>query len=208
VGTGGSFPGREADRSHASISEARVAWSYTSGPPYFLMAGCGILSKPENFLQTFEDITRWFLWMPVNSLLQRTVNAVKLRNCWELTHYINASYVVWYEWVRMFLFQCIVSILWGLTIFWYDYMKCNKGKGIPVTGHRGSHVLRKIGSQMTARLSSSRSCRPLPPGKFLVIVCVRGWVDPKVIVRLEIVGQLEKLMASSGIEPATFRLLA
>jgi hypothetical protein len=47
----------------------------------------------------------------------------------------------------------------------------------------------------------------LPPGKFLVLIPVRGWVDPRVIVRLEELGKLKK-STSSGTRTATFRLVA
>jgi hypothetical protein len=43
---------------------------------------------------------------------------------------------------------------------------------------------------MAVRLSALHSGHPLPPGRFLVLISVRGWVDPRVIVRLEGLGQL------------------
>jgi hypothetical protein len=46
---------------------------------------------------------------------------------------------------------------------------------------------------------------PLPPGRFLVLISVRGSIDPWAIVRLEGLGQLKNPIISSGIEPATFR---
>jgi hypothetical protein len=56
--------------------------------------------------------------------------------------------------------------------------------------------------------SALLSGRPLSPGRFLVLISVRGLVDPRAIVLLEGLGQLKNPMTSSGIEPATFRLVA
>jgi hypothetical protein len=50
---------------------------------------------------------------------------------------------------------------------------------------------------------------PLPQGIFLVLITVRGLVDPRAIVRLEGLGKLKNpITSSSGLEPATFRLVA
>jgi hypothetical protein len=61
---------------------------------------------------------------------------------------------------------------------------------------------------MAVRLLALRAGRPLPPGRFLVLISVRGWVDSRAIVWLEGLGQLKNPMTLSVFEPATFRLVA
>jgi hypothetical protein len=58
------------------------------------------------------------------------------------------------------------------------------------------------------KLSAPCAGRPLPPGRFVVLISVRGRVDPRAIVRLQGLGQLKNPMTSSEIEHATFRLVA
>jgi hypothetical protein len=62
---------------------------------------------------------------------------------------------------------------------------------------------------MAVRLSVLRAGRPLPLGSFLVLISVRGLVDPKDIGLLMLEGlvQLKSKMTSSGNEPTTFRLV-
>jgi hypothetical protein len=45
---------------------------------------------------------------------------------------------------------------------------------------------------MAVRLSALRAGHILPPGRFLVLISARGWVDLKAIVQLEGVGKLKK----------------
>jgi hypothetical protein len=51
---------------------------------------------------------------------------------------------------------------------------------------------------MVVRLSALCTGRPSPPGIFLVLISVRGRVDPRAIVQLEELGKLKK-STSSGI---------
>jgi hypothetical protein len=43
-----------------------------------------------------------------------------------------------------------------------------------VVRRRGSHIVQIIGSQMAVKLSVLRADSVLPPGKFLVLISVRG----------------------------------
>jgi hypothetical protein len=61
---------------------------------------------------------------------------------------------------------------------------------------------------MAVRFSALCVGRPLPPGRFLALIAVRGCIYPRAIVRLEGLDQLQTPMTSSGIEPAAFRLVA
>jgi hypothetical protein len=45
---------------------------------------------------------------------------------------------------------------------------------------------------MAVRLSVLRAGRPLPPRRFLVLISVKGCMDPMARVRLEGLGQLKK----------------
>jgi hypothetical protein len=99
---------------------------------------------------------------------------------------------------------------------WYLVLYMLKGKPIPVTGCGGPwgyetsrlpHFPRQS-AQMAVRLLAIHVCHPLFPGRFVVLISVRGWVDSRAIVGLEGLGHLKNLTISSGIEPMTFLLVA
>jgi hypothetical protein len=117
----------------------------------------------------------------------------------------------WYYWWEGFIMYAIEMA----SVAWYTHR--GKSKAIPVTDHKGCETSRFphfLYSRFTNGGDAVNPTRRPPftpsplPGRFLVLISVRGWFDPRAIVRLKGLGQLKNPMISSGFEPATFRLVA
>jgi hypothetical protein len=106
-----------------------------------------------------------------------------------------------------------VDIPWGMKnilkvkgkIKQYHY---RPGQALRVPGGWGSRF--QDCRLMTVVRSVLRNGRLPPPPQeiFLVLICVRGWVDPSATVRLKGLCQRKIPMKPSGIKPATFRFVA
>jgi len=89
----------------------------------------------------------------------------------------------------------------------------HKGKAVPLQAWIGPEGSRKLRfpdfvtrHRMVVRLSVLRIGRLYPQEIPLAIISVRGWVDPRPIVRSE--GFYVNEKSTAGIEPATFRIVA
>jgi hypothetical protein len=82
----------------------------------------------------------------------------------------------------------------------------DEGKVIPVQATKALRAVRHWGSHIfkhsAHRWRQGRQPYVPPIGNFLVLISVRGWVDPRAIVLLEELGQLKKF-TSSGTRTAS-----
>jgi hypothetical protein len=60
----------------------------------------------------------------------------------------------------------------------------------------GSHIFRHSTYRWWQGCQPYAPAAFLPPGRFLVLIFVRGWVDPRAIVQLEGLGKLKKSTSS------------
>jgi hypothetical protein len=90
-----------------------------------------------------------------------------------------------------------------------------KGKAVPLQVWSGPEGFRKLrfpdfltSAQYGGKVASPTHRPPLLQEIYLVLISVRGWVDPTAIVRSEGLYQRKYPMTPFGIEPAIFRFVA
>ena len=102
-------------------------------------------------------------------------------------------------------FSVFVLKWWRVTLY-------RTGQALGFPGGWSSQNFETVGRRRWQRCQTTHRpplpSPPLPKQKSLVLISVRGWVDPRTIVWPEGLCECNTRMNISGIEPATFRLVA
>jgi hypothetical protein len=93
-------------------------------------------------------------------------------------------------------------------ILWVKAIPLQASQALRVPGDWGSQISRQWAHE-DGKVLSPTHWLPLPPQEiFLILISVRGWVDSRAIVRPKGLCQWKIPMTPSGVEPATFWLVA
>jgi hypothetical protein len=121
----------------------------------------------------------------------------------------NCTYILTY----LLTYSYIHASLCVLHIF----VKSKKNKAITVNrswriigvwGVKTFTISSQLSHKQRWDCQALRAGRPLPSGIFLVLIFVRGWVDPRATVWMEELSTEKSPTTSSGIEPVIFQFVA
>jgi hypothetical protein len=148
-----------------------------------LMTQCKIATQIKTAFYLFHYHTRLYLFRePICILKQHPCSQIYTQN--------SSKHGSWHDYFTSRHLHHTVQVI-------------GKGKTIPVKGRGGPEVL--IFSRQLAH-RWQWGCQPYAPatlytpGRFLVLISVKGWVNPRVIVWLEGLGQLKNPLTQDEVK--------